>query len=529
MNTDLLTTLAAQFAQALATPDLQTHLADHARRAARAQTLLTPERLPTLTEADLRELFFDSDAFNFWSNKEWELNNRLQTVGLAGIQRVLQELVGRGERGLTATDLRTLIDMRGLGTLLATELLAYRFPTRYWTYSANVTLPAFAALGDDVKATMPHGQRNDPYMYFALEPRLAQVQAALQAAAVPNLDYLVMDIFLWWVKTNPPSTPDPEVTPPSVTDPLPDVPAARIEQALRDFDQQKHAAGWADWEDNEKYKYALEWQGQHYPVKKIVSLATGVSTSNFISTQARAYLQERDFTVIAMREAPSPTLWLFQANPKIYDLETGLRRERFNDWQVTRYRSGYKIGDEIAFWKAGDRRGVYGLGKIISAPYQRADGDWVVDVEYLGRFAQPILAETLAQDPVLAGMLIFRVQQGTNFRLSAEEQAALRPLLANVIPPDADAIDGRENSSATGPHLLREGDVPLNPQSVLEMLVPDETARRAVLNTLADYIELAHSINPAAWELTLFPNRLRLNIGKMQVWVLHEQELYLVL
>ncbi len=48
MNTDLLTTLAAQFAQALATPDLQTHLADHTRRAARAQTLLTPERLPTL-------------------------------------------------------------------------------------------------------------------------------------------------------------------------------------------------------------------------------------------------------------------------------------------------------------------------------------------------------------------------------------------------------------------------------------------------------------------------------------------------
>jgi hypothetical protein len=140
--------LAEQFSEQFGTSsDLRTHLGDHQRRSQRAQALLTTERIPTLTEAELRELFFDSDAFGFWTNKEWEFNDRLQSLGLDGLRRVLLELVRRAERGLTADDLKHVWAMRGLGKLLATELLAYRFPTHYWTYSPNVTLPVFEMLG----------------------------------------------------------------------------------------------------------------------------------------------------------------------------------------------------------------------------------------------------------------------------------------------------------------------------------------------------------------------------------------------
>jgi energy-coupling factor transporter ATP-binding protein EcfA2 len=212
MDNERLNQLAARFYQEMqASDELKSHLADHQRRSQRAQVMLTPERIPTLTEADLRELFFDSDAFGFWSNKEREFNNRLQSVGLDGLRQALVELITRAERGLTPDDLKQVWDMRGLGTLLATELLAYRFPSRYWTYSPNVTLPAFKQLGDDVKASMPRGRKSEPHLYLALEPRIAQVRQALSSAGIANPDNLFADIFLWWVQK--PAKPEKQASP----------------------------------------------------------------------------------------------------------------------------------------------------------------------------------------------------------------------------------------------------------------------------------------------------------------------------
>jgi hypothetical protein len=200
MDEQRLKQLAERFTQELQTSEnLQAHLADHRRRQQRAQAMLTEERIPALTADDLRQLFFDSDAFGFWSNKEWEFNNRLQKSGLDGLCSALLELVMQGELGMTAHDLQRIWSMRGLGKLLSTELLSYRFPDRYWTYYANVILPAFLQLGDDVKASQPHGQQSDSFLYMALESRLTQVRQALVAAGSLQVDYLLADIFLWWV------------------------------------------------------------------------------------------------------------------------------------------------------------------------------------------------------------------------------------------------------------------------------------------------------------------------------------------
>jgi hypothetical protein len=202
MNTELLQQLAARFWQELQTSsDLQSHVNDHRVRSQRAQAMLTIENIPKLMEQDFRELFFDSDAFGFWGNKEWYFNHRLQSIGLDGLRSVMFELIDRGERGMTPEDLKSIWLMRGLGTLLSTELLAYRFPTRYWTYNESVTLKALQILGEDIKEKMPRGQKSDHYLYFTIQPLLDQVCRTLNTAGISEVDYLTADIFLWWVKT----------------------------------------------------------------------------------------------------------------------------------------------------------------------------------------------------------------------------------------------------------------------------------------------------------------------------------------
>jgi hypothetical protein len=175
------------------------HTADHERRAKRAAELLTAERIPKLTEQELREMFFDSDAFHFYRDQEQEFKKRLKKFGIDGLRGSLATLVERGEKGLRAQDLEEVWEKRGLGILLSTELLAHRFPTKYWMYSPNVTLPALEALGEDVKSMMPHGQKSNTYIYMTLGDRMRQVREALRDAGIQDADNSVADMFLWWV------------------------------------------------------------------------------------------------------------------------------------------------------------------------------------------------------------------------------------------------------------------------------------------------------------------------------------------
>lgn len=203
MDENKLKQLAKAFVRELQTSkDLQDHMAEHRRRSQRAREMLRLEHIPSLTEDDLFVLFSDSDSFSPWflRDKERGFKARLQKFGIERLRDALRELVARGERGLTSDDLGLIWKMRGLGTLLSTELLAYRFPTRYWTYSPNVTLPAFQKLGEDVKAAMPRGQKSEPYVYLALQPHMDKVSQALRDAGLKDVDYLTADVFLWWVK-----------------------------------------------------------------------------------------------------------------------------------------------------------------------------------------------------------------------------------------------------------------------------------------------------------------------------------------
>lgn len=121
-------------------------------------------------------------------------------------------------------------------------------------------------------------------------------------------------------------------------------------------------------------------------------------------------------------------VFVFQSIPERYDLRRAVRPGTRDTWYATRYRNEMHPGNLVFFWMAGDEhfRGMYGWGRIASAPYLKSGWDsHGVDIEYKVKFAKPILARTLRDDPVLAEMLIFRAPQATNFLLSPEQSKRL--------------------------------------------------------------------------------------------------------
>jgi hypothetical protein len=125
-------------------------------------------------------------------------------------------------------------------------------------------------------------------------------------------------------------------------------------------------------------------------------------------------------------------VFVFQSVPERYDLRHAVRPEKRDTWYATRYRNDMRPGDLVFFWMAGDEhfRGLYGWGRIASAPYLKPGWDsHGVDVKYEVKFGKPILARSMRDDAVLAAMLIFRAPQATNFLLSHEQASRLVKLV----------------------------------------------------------------------------------------------------
>ena len=87
--------------------------------------------------------------------------------------------------------------------------------------------------------------------------------------------------------------------------PIPPVDAQAITQAMQTFDTEfRHTDEYKDWQSNEAQLWAVEFNDQLYPPKKIVSLATGTSVNSFSGGQeTNKYLSDRGFPIKRIRDA----------------------------------------------------------------------------------------------------------------------------------------------------------------------------------------------------------------------------------
>ena len=153
--------------------------------------------------------------------------------------------------------------------------------------------------------------------------------------------------------------------------------------------------------------------------------------------------------------------WIFQVNPKYFDIEGALRSgNRFGTYNVAQHRGKIAPGDRIYFWVSGQNSGIVGTGTVIEPPAERQDFAWERSFyrDDVRRFEQPRIAvrfevggalskrlkrAALMEDATLKNLAILRAPQGTNYSLTTEESDAIEQLLGKVRTPDNDgAVPG---------------------------------------------------------------------------------------
>jgi len=174
---------------------------EHRRRIQEAQAILTSERIPTLARDELAAFLQDTDAWygvrgkqQFWRRLFGEHDERLPDL-----HNGLLELVRRGEAGLVADDFSALLNtLHGIGPAFLSEVLALRFPDRYWLWNGQVQ--AFLnGQSISLKEELPWGKKGDRgEEYMAVGHHLEDLRRAISQAAGQAVDYMLADLFVYW-------------------------------------------------------------------------------------------------------------------------------------------------------------------------------------------------------------------------------------------------------------------------------------------------------------------------------------------
>jgi hypothetical protein len=150
-------------------------------------------------------------------------------------------------------------------------------------------------------------------------------------------------------------------------------------------------------------------------------------------------------------------VWIFQANPKHYDLigylsAPSTQEGSIDSWSVRRYGKEIQDGDVVLLWSAGKNAGIYGIGTVVGSTYERPRQDWEPEgspdvhtaIDYrleMSLVDRPILRSDLIHDPVLKDLSVIRQPNGTNFRVTPAQWEVLQSILEeehNLEPIEVD-------------------------------------------------------------------------------------------
>lgn len=170
-------------------------------------------------------------------------------------------------------------------------------------------------------------------------------------------------------------------------------------------------------------------------------------------------VSETDIDFSLPEPTSQPTVWIFQTDPREYDLLGYLELPSTQPGSVGFLPVGHHAnmlndGDTVLLWVGGDAAGIYATGTILGSNFRPdrrtrdemsffAEGSAIhFRLEHL-LLTQPVLRQDLLEHPILKHLPILRDASGTNHPLSGEQWEALRPLLEPLrnIPPEASPPD----------------------------------------------------------------------------------------
>ncbi len=149
----------------------------------------------------------------------------------------------------------------------------------------------------------------------------------------------------------------------------------------------------------------------------------------------------------------SSRTWIFQASPKLYDIDAALTSLPEMSWSVNQYKSSIKPGDQVFLWKSGAEGGILAAATVLTAPtIMEQDGlQFAVQPDRFDKQGlrvrlrvEHVYPTPLSRDVVrarLPDLSVLQSPQGTNFPVTPEEAVAIREMLA-ANEGDEDEISG---------------------------------------------------------------------------------------
>ncbi|MBE7452140.1 MAG: EVE domain-containing protein [Kofleriaceae bacterium] len=163
---------------------------------------------------------------------------------------------------------------------------------------------------------------------------------------------------------------------------------------------------------------------------------------DFLSSKVARQLAQPAYQAVT---APTPTArsWIFQANPKLYDLRGALSALKQLNWAVRQHTKKVRAGDTAYLWLSGDGGGLLARALVTTDPevlpprasekeFRRSDEfdedelSVVLDIEAV--LKAPVTRDQLLSFLELEDLGFLQAAQGTNFPLEAKHAAILRDL-----------------------------------------------------------------------------------------------------
>jgi hypothetical protein len=143
--------------------------------------------------------------------------------------------------------------------------------------------------------------------------------------------------------------------------------------------------------------------------------------------------------------------WIFQANPKYYDIDSAVRELSDQTWLVAQSRNEIHVGDRVYLWKSGPDAGIIAVASVVTEPaeifaaegenkYNRAPERFAgkklrVALHVEKVLSNPITRAQLKSHPTLSSLTILSFANATNFRVHPNQAEALDELIANDESP----------------------------------------------------------------------------------------------
>ena len=176
---------------------------------------------------------------------------------------------------------------------------------------------------------------------------------------------------------------------------------------------------------------------------KIIRSSTNFDFVN--SSSNGAFSEALDYYSLFLEDITKPVCWIFNADPKIYDIIPAVQELSTITWRVEQREKMIKANDRVYLWLPGIDGGIVAAGTLLSNPEQKdplrndpyvIEGDLIFD-QFLGvdiridkRFTNPIIGQHFLKDDEQAKTLeVIQFPGAAHYLLSPVQESAIERII----------------------------------------------------------------------------------------------------